>query len=363
MFQSIGERFNIGTTYLLRRVKKCCQTRTIQVNQTELTILSSILCAIVLVGGAASFHFFEGWEFTDAFYFCFITMSTIGFGDYVALQNEDVKPLQTQPQYVAFCIIYILFGLTVFAGALNLMVLRLLTMNTADERKDELEAIAAARIAPRVDGDVILSNTGAGEQPPSNFDFASMMRENCVHDNNEMKTAQPISDRLSPLHCANNRRIFLPLKKRHSSNEAQTLPTVLEPETTDADYSKIIINVTPRKIKNEPVRLKKRLQFPKLRYTARRHPCQSVTHLLPMQSIETPLLERHIEQDESTSNDDDNIVIANENNSSPKTPHISFTTLSAASVKAHANGHLNHELSSDLFISVNNHHENKRFSC
>lgn len=162
MFQSIGERFNIGITVVVKRVKKCLQLKRKTVSETELTTLASILCISVLLGGAGAFHHYEHWQFTDAFYYCFITMSTIGFGDFVALQNStggplqnSTGPLQNKPDYVAFSIIYILFGLTVFAAALNLMVLRLLTMNTQDERKDELQALAAARNAVKVDGDVI----------------------------------------------------------------------------------------------------------------------------------------------------------------------------------------------------------------
>lgn len=159
MFQSIGERFNIGITIVLKKVKKCIKLKKDQVTQTELTILASFLCTAVLLGGAGAFYYFEHWEFTDAFYYCFITMSTIGFGDFVALQNTTMLALQKRPEYVAFSILYILFGLTVFAAALNLMVLRLLTMNTEDERKDELEALAAARGAVKLDGDVITPGT------------------------------------------------------------------------------------------------------------------------------------------------------------------------------------------------------------
>lgn len=159
MFQSIGERFNIGITIVLKKVKKCIKLKKDQVTQTELTILASFLCTAVLLGGAGAFYYFESWEFTDAFYYCFITMSTIGFGDFVALQNNTMLALQKRPEYVAFSILYILFGLTVFAAALNLMVLRLLTMNTEDERKDELEALAAARGAVKLDGDVITPGT------------------------------------------------------------------------------------------------------------------------------------------------------------------------------------------------------------
>ena len=81
-------------------------------------------------------------------------MSTIGFGDFVALQGS-IASLQTQPEYVAFTILYILFGLTVFAASLNLMVLKLLTMNTEDELKDELEALAARKASPQVEGDIL----------------------------------------------------------------------------------------------------------------------------------------------------------------------------------------------------------------
>ena len=34
-------------------------------------------------GGAILFTLWEEWNFFEAFYFCFITMTTIGFGDVV----------------------------------------------------------------------------------------------------------------------------------------------------------------------------------------------------------------------------------------------------------------------------------------
>lgn len=66
-----------------------------------------------------------------------------GFGDYVALQNNNA--LQSSPEYVTFALIFIMFGLTVISAAMNLLVLRYLTMNTADEKRDEQEAQLAAR--------------------------------------------------------------------------------------------------------------------------------------------------------------------------------------------------------------------------
>lgn len=186
MFQSIGERFNIGITLALKRVKRCMHLKNTNITQTELTVLALFLCMSVLLGGATAFYYFEEWEFYDAFYYCFITMSTIGFGDFVALQNTSMKALQTRPDYVTFSIVYILFGLTVFAAALNLMVLRLLTMNTEDERKDELEALAAAKGAVKLDGDVITPGANNTAMTPLGDDEEGMQVE-ADDSNNYMK--------------------------------------------------------------------------------------------------------------------------------------------------------------------------------
>ncbi|KAI6202404.1 TWiK family of potassium channels protein 7 [Aphelenchoides besseyi] len=52
--------------------------------------------------GGLLFQKFEGWPYMEAFYFCFITMATIGFGDYVP----------TKQVYIFFTMIYIIFGLS-----------------------------------------------------------------------------------------------------------------------------------------------------------------------------------------------------------------------------------------------------------
>ncbi len=82
---------------------------------------------------------YEGWTYFDSVYYCFITLTTIGFGDMVALQKD--RALDTKPEYVAFSLIFILFGLAVVAASLNLLVMRFITMNTEDERRDEAEAL------------------------------------------------------------------------------------------------------------------------------------------------------------------------------------------------------------------------------
>ncbi|XP_037507296.2 TWiK family of potassium channels protein 18 [Rhipicephalus sanguineus] len=51
--------------------------------------------------GALMFSLWEGWSFFEAFYFVFVSMSTIGFGDYVP----------QQPAFMMAAFVYLLFGL------------------------------------------------------------------------------------------------------------------------------------------------------------------------------------------------------------------------------------------------------------
>uniref|UniRef100_A0A914P5Z8 Potassium channel domain-containing protein n=1 Tax=Panagrolaimus davidi TaxID=227884 RepID=A0A914P5Z8_9BILA len=73
----------------------------------------------------------------------FTTLTTIGFGDFVALQKDGA--LQNRPEYVTFSLIFIVLGLVLVGAAMNLLVLRFLTLNTEDEKRDKREAKLAER--------------------------------------------------------------------------------------------------------------------------------------------------------------------------------------------------------------------------
>ncbi|KAG7263841.1 hypothetical protein CRUP_013070 [Coryphaenoides rupestris] len=143
MFQSLGERMNTFVRCLLRRAKRCLGFRRVHVSMENMVLVGFLSCVGMLCAGAFAFSHFEGWSFFHAYYYCFITLTTIGFGDFVALQKQG--DLQEKTSYVAFSFMYILVGLTVIGAFLNLVVLRFLTMNTEDERRDAQERASLKR--------------------------------------------------------------------------------------------------------------------------------------------------------------------------------------------------------------------------
>ena len=87
----------------------------------SLTVMIMYIC-----GGAILFGELEGWDFLDGSYFCFITLTTIGFGDMVPgddnLHGADViSYLPGVNLQFIFCSLYIIFGMAVIAMCFSLM--------------------------------------------------------------------------------------------------------------------------------------------------------------------------------------------------------------------------------------------------
>ncbi|XP_020286201.1 two pore potassium channel protein sup-9 [Pseudomyrmex gracilis] len=156
MFQSIGERLNKFSSCVIRNIKRFLNCKDIQTSETNLICVVTTLSCLTIAGGAAAFSAYEEWSYFDSVYFCFITLTTIGFGDMVALQKDN--ELDENPEYVIFALIFILSGLAIVAASLNLLVLRFMTMNTEDERRDVAEARQASQIAVHLEGDIITAN-------------------------------------------------------------------------------------------------------------------------------------------------------------------------------------------------------------
>lgn len=79
MFQSIGERLNKFVSVVIRRVKTYIRCKQIEATETNLMIFNGMLSSIIITTGAAVFSRYEGWSYFDSFYYCFVTLTTIGY--------------------------------------------------------------------------------------------------------------------------------------------------------------------------------------------------------------------------------------------------------------------------------------------
>lgn len=149
MFQSIGERVNTFIAYIVGTVRpNCTNLSAAQVERRStgtrhqfsgrdhakasnicLTLHRNLYYSTGYVQekkqwnplGTWVFHREEQWSIFDAYYYCFITLSTVGFGDFLPLQQRG--DLQERPGYVVFNLLFIIVGLAVFSACVNLLVL------------------------------------------------------------------------------------------------------------------------------------------------------------------------------------------------------------------------------------------------
>ncbi|KAM0731871.1 Potassium channel subfamily K member 6 [Formica fusca] len=81
--------------------------------------LGAMLCYIV--AGAFTLHKLDGWSFIDASYFCFMSLSTIGFGDMVPGSYPRHTIADSRNVTVWFCSCYIMSGMALTAMCFNIL--------------------------------------------------------------------------------------------------------------------------------------------------------------------------------------------------------------------------------------------------
>jgi len=63
----------------------------------------------IIIFGTFVYHYLEGWNYIDSLYFCVITLTTVGYGDF-SPQTDEGK---------LFTIFYIILGLGIILGFIN----------------------------------------------------------------------------------------------------------------------------------------------------------------------------------------------------------------------------------------------------
>jgi voltage-gated potassium channel len=69
------------------------------------------LVFLILLIGTIFYSHFEQWSLLNAVYFCVITLTTVGYGDYIP--HNDIGKI--------FTIFYVIVGIGIFLGFVNLV--------------------------------------------------------------------------------------------------------------------------------------------------------------------------------------------------------------------------------------------------
>ena len=108
------------------RALKYCHERVLERKPTGIglkTALITLVISIVMILVIALFGcYLEGWRYLDGIYFGFITLTTIGFGDFVPLHPSENRDPEGYPAHVLIftimSIMYFTIGLAIVSSVL-----------------------------------------------------------------------------------------------------------------------------------------------------------------------------------------------------------------------------------------------------
>ncbi|XP_063534569.1 potassium channel subfamily K member 6-like isoform X1 [Cydia strobilella] len=112
LLSALVERLLLPTTALLRTLNAELGHlyRPFSIRLVHLSIIVTFLVVFFLVIPAAIFASLEpGWDYLDSFYYCFISLTTIGLGDYIP---GDSPGQEYRPLYKVATTFFLLAGLT-----------------------------------------------------------------------------------------------------------------------------------------------------------------------------------------------------------------------------------------------------------
>ncbi|KAM6954617.1 potassium channel subfamily K member 2b [Aplochiton taeniatus] len=97
-----------------------------KVSQTKIRVFSTVIfilfgCLLFVALPVAIFKHIEGWSTLESIYFVVITLTTIGFGDYVAGEKVGGSEIQYLDYYKPVVLFWILVGLAYFAAVLSMI--------------------------------------------------------------------------------------------------------------------------------------------------------------------------------------------------------------------------------------------------
>lgn len=119
MLISVGSHVSLALQTFISFVEKKLLRREMGLNtEVKSTVVTFVFMVLIIIFGAILTSHTDGWTFVEGMYFTFISLSTIGFGDYIINNGELNDPDDKKSIAVNFTIVLITVGLCVVSSVL-----------------------------------------------------------------------------------------------------------------------------------------------------------------------------------------------------------------------------------------------------
>lgn len=118
--RSVGNRISEGISTIIKGFERKVYNRETEKLEIKTAVIAFILLSAIIIFPAFGFEALEGWTYFDSVYFCFVTLTTIGFGDFVPVYVKNKYPQDdATPVVLEFLnLIYMVVGLAVMSGVI-----------------------------------------------------------------------------------------------------------------------------------------------------------------------------------------------------------------------------------------------------
>ncbi|EDO44184.1 predicted protein [Nematostella vectensis] len=119
MLISVGNHVTLALQRLISMLETRLLRREMPMNpQLKSTVVTFVFMVVIIISGALLTSHTDDWTFIEGMYFTFISLSTIGFGDYI-INNGQLKDPDVQKTIaVNFTVVLITVGLCVVSSVL-----------------------------------------------------------------------------------------------------------------------------------------------------------------------------------------------------------------------------------------------------
>lgn len=134
-------------TRLSTRVNKCrlCSAKPLVNKVLNMVLIVMLGLTILFILPASAFSYIEDWTVLEALYYCFVTLSTIGFGDYIAAMSEtSLGTRGLEDVYRVVTYLWILFGLAYLSLLINYI------SNVFIKKAEEMEKLTKEKLEAEV---------------------------------------------------------------------------------------------------------------------------------------------------------------------------------------------------------------------